>query len=218
MSSLLTFSIIAATTLGIASISIAAGQDREWGAAEAQAARIIHQEFIKPTDGEKWVRIKPQTIDCDENPKLKAINEKFASIWKAIDRQVADAYTEAVRPVNLKNNPNGSKILAPLLRALRKGVELRGGGSASARMLIYSAAQAEWMIGNISSKHSKQILDKEFISEFTKSINISGSHEQAAAIRKGLPAILSDIKLIEAMLIDDQKAFMRYEFLEYFSE
>jgi hypothetical protein len=167
--------------------------------------------------GEKGLLVKPRDIDANENPKLKALNEKFPSLWKQINPQIADAYTATVKPVNEKNNANASKMRPSLTDAFGKAIELRGGGSASSMLAAYSSAQVEWMIGNVAQKRHEQVPDDAFVSKLAPALN-TGDPEHEAEIRKALPAVLTAIKQAEAFLPPDQIGFIRAEFLAYFQD
>lgn len=135
-------SFIAASTvlaLSLSSPAVFAPNDDE-DAAAAKAAKIVQQELMKKYEGKQGLLVKPREIDANENPKLKALNEKFPSLWKQISPQIADAYTATVRPVNDKTNANAAKMRPFLTDAFDKTISLRGGGSASSMLGAYSRA------------------------------------------------------------------------------
>jgi hypothetical protein len=216
MKSILSSFIAVSTALAISLSSSAFAQNED--AAAAQAAKIVKQELMKKYEGEKGLLVKPRDIDANQNPKLKALNEKFPSLWKQINPQIADAYTATVKPVNEKNNANASKMRPSLTDAFGTAIELRGGGSASSMLAAYSDAQVEWMIGNVSRKQYEQMSDDAFVSKLAKAINLPSEEnlEHEAEIRNALPAVLTAIKQAEAFLPPDQIGFIRAEFLAYF--
>ena len=218
MKSILTSFIAASTVLAISLSSPAFAQDED--AAAAQADKIVQQELMKKYEGEKGLLVKPREIDANQNPKLKALNEKFPSLWKQINPQIADAYTATAKPVNDKNSANAAKMRPFLADAFGKAIELRGGGSASSMLADYAPAQVEWMIGNVALKRHAPMPDDAFVSNLAKAINLpnEGNPEQEAEIRKALPAVLTAIKQAEAFLPPDQIGFIRAEFLAYFQE
>ena len=217
MKSILSSFIAVSTALTI-SLSSSAFAQKDEDAAAAQAAKIVKQELMKKYEGEKGLLVKPRDIDANQNPKLKALDEKFPSLWKQINSQIADAYTATVRPVNEKNNANASKMRPALTDAFGKAIELRGGGSASSMLAAYSHAQVEWMIGNAARKRHEQVPDDAFVSQLATALNVPGDPEHEAEIRKALPAVLTAIKRAEAFLPADQIGFIRAEFLAYFQD
>lgn len=190
-------------------------QDTDFAKERAQVEKTIRNDVIKPSEGNAWLKVKPNEISSEDHPKLKEINEKFGFLWIEINYELAAAYTVAVRAVNLKNNPDAAKISAPLLRAFQRALDARGGGSACALLRAFSPAHVEWMVGNLNAKQYEQISDEEFISKLARLINTSGSVMLESEIRSALPAVLKDVELVESMLPDHQKGFIRSEFLHY---
>lgn len=189
----------------------------EYDAAADEAAKIVKEELMKRYEGEKGLLVKPMTINGKENPKLRAMDEKFGSLWKQFRPQIADAYTATVKPVNDKNSATAAKMRPSLTGAFNKAIELRGGGSGSVMMLVYAPAHVEWMIGNVGKKKYQTMKDEVFMSKLTEAINYDNSQDtdDNARIRKGLEPVLKNIKRAEAFLPDDQKGFIRAEFLAY---
>ena len=218
MKSILSSFIAVSTALAISLSSSAFAQDED--APAAQAEKIVQNELMKKYEGAEALRVKPRDIDANQNPKLKALNEKFPSLWKQINPQIAHAYTATVKSVNDKNNATASKMRPALTDAFGKAIELRGGGSAASMLDAYSDAQVEWMIGNVSRKHDEPMSDNAFVSKLAKAINLPSEEnlEHETEIRNALPAVLAAIKQAEAFLPPDQIGFIRAEFLAYFQD
>ena len=189
--------------------------DKEYDAACAEATKIIKQELIKNYEGEKGLLIKPSSINLDENPKLAALDEKFPTLWKQMRGDIADTYTKALKPINDKVNANSAKLRPFLVDAFGKAVELRGGGSASMILNVFSIAHVEWMIANVGRKKYERMSDEAFVSKLAKALSLEeGEHE--TEIRNALPVVLKAIKQAEAFLSREQIGFIRAEFLAYF--
>ena len=214
MKSILAPFIRISAVLAIGSSFTAFAVEDDYEAAAAAAAKIVKEELMKKYEGEKGLLVKPMTIDGGEIPKLKALDEKFG-LWKQLRPQIADAYSATVKPVNDKNNATAAKMRPSLTKAFKKAVELRGGGSGSVMMLAYAPAHVEWMIGNVGKKKYQTMKDDVFIAGLTKAINYDNLADENARIRKGLEPVLKEIKRAEAFLPEEQKGFVRAEFLAY---
>lgn len=195
--------------------SMTANAADDYDAAATKAAIIVKEELMEKYQGEKGLLVKPMDIDAKENPKLKALDEKYPDLWNEMNPVIAEAYAATVKSVNDKNNAKAAEIRPFLTDAFKKSIELRGGGSGSSMMLAYTTAHVEWMIGNGGKKKYPKMADDAFISELIKLINYDNLPDKNARIREELQVVLKSMKQAEALLPDDQAGFIRAEFLAF---
>jgi hypothetical protein len=188
----------------------------EFDAAAVAADKIVKQELMTNYQGEKGLLVKPGDIDPEENPKLKALDEKFPTLWKRISQSIAENYVATFKPFNDANSSNAAKMRPHLTDAFMKTMKLRGGGSASASLGVYLPAQVEWMIGNVGRKQREPMADEAFVSRLAQAI-IVGYPGNESKLRNELKPVLKAIKQAEALLNRNQVGFVRAEFLAYFA-
>jgi hypothetical protein len=191
----------------------ASGQDDESGfkSAVAQCTQIIKTKIIPRYETKDGFSIKPLDIKYQDDPAIAKWLDEYGSIWKQLDRVVANAYTGIQRPLNERNKPEGNRYRALLADAFSQAVELRGGGSASGQLLTFAPAHEEWIIAHLGTAQYDDLPDEIFVSRLMKDLTVGASPE-----RRPVEGVLNKLKAVERFLNKDDAAFLRAEFLSYF--
>ena len=131
-----------------------------------QIVQILKTEvlphYYKTEDG---LRVPPGKVDYLLSPKLRQMDEKNPSFWKAMLSPLNQAYVEIQGPINDKNRPKLTKELRGTINsAFDQFINVRGGGSASLELSVQAPAQTEWMIRELGSDFESPLLFKNSVS------------------------------------------------------
>ena len=207
----LVFALCAIVTFTILN-SKASGQDADYEKAVAHATQIIKTKILPKYEIKDGFNVKPMDIKYDRDPTIARYLDEFGSIWKQLDPVVASGYTVIQRKVNEETRPDANRIRGPLAAAFDQAIELRGGGSASAKLYWFAPAQQEWIIAHLETGKADHVPDQKFVSRLMNDLTVGGG----VPPRREVERVLDKLKAVERLLDKRQAAFLREQFFSYF--
>ena len=180
--------------------------------ASAEVPKIVESELLPAYWTARGYKVPPREIAFEKNPKLAKLDDKWGTLWKQIELAISRAYES--RQAALNNQQARNKQLRPVLQgAFKSAVELRGGGSASASLNVYSDAHTEWILANVPETANVAYLSDDELARRLKE-QFEGLSDRPLSEYK---QVASRLGKLEPVLNKQQAAFVRAEFLKYFN-
>ena len=197
-------------------LAAAAGLDaalKDIAVAQAEVPKIVKSELLPSYWTARGYKVPPRQIAYDENAQLAKLDEKWSTLWKQIQLAISQEYES--RQAELNNKLPRNKQLRPVLRGAFQGaVELRGGGSASASLHVYSGAHTEWILANIPETGQVAYLSDDELARQLKEQFQDLSDRPLSDYKQAV----GRLRKLEPALNKQQAAFVRAEFLKYFND
>jgi hypothetical protein len=127
------------------------GEDAEFkrAASEIASARI-HQALHQYWNDQDGFSLSPMdlqyVVSKFDTERIKKLDEEHSTIWKSVDPIFADHYCQLQAPVNDKHLKDLQAVRRLITEGINEAVDARGSGSASHMLLVFGAAETEWIL------------------------------------------------------------------------
>ena len=203
--------IVAAWLLTLLGFSHAIASEPDTEADYTVAKKIVQDDLIPHYWAKEGFTVAPRQIDYENFPKLKPFLDRSPTLWKAVQRAIATEYEKREGELNDKLRPSARQWKNLLKDAFHKTCELRGGGSASATLFVYSDAHCEWLIARSHPISSPYISNDELASTLKEYFQDLTDNDLSA-----YASVANQLSKVDRFLTQPEAAFFRKEFLAYF--